>query len=254
MPSPFLWRGIKISVPCDFGELVAMYHAAKFMTPFVKYYSKARFIQFRQGIFPREVRDRYMLEWSQETLEKTGIRIHSHGKPDSRAGVLVGNHISYLDIPLILSQIPVVFLSKAELLSWPLIGGAAKIANVIFVDRTSRSSRLRSIDGIIKKINDDRERVVIFPSGTTSLKEHKRWSPGAFKIAKKYGVPMQAVRLRYDPMDRAAFINDDLFLPHLNRLCRSNGADAHIEFSEPFFVDDVQEELLRVQSWCNEIL
>ena len=224
------------------------------MSPFVKYYSKARLVQFRQGSFPREVRDRYMLECSQETLERSGVRINSRGKPDCRAGVLVGNHISYLDIPLILSQIPVVFLSKAELLSWPLIGGAAKIANVVFVDRSSKASRLRSIDGIARKINEDQERVVIFPSGTTSIKEHKRWSAGAFKIAKKFGVPMQAVRLRYDPMDRAAFINDDLFLPHLNRLCRSSGVDAHIEFSDPFYVEDVHEELLRVQSWCNEIL
>lgn len=224
------------------------------MSPFIKFYSKARLIQFRQGKFPRELRDQYMLECSQATLESSGVRIHQSGEPDSSAGVLVGNHISYLDIPLILSQIPVVFLSKAELMSWPIIGGAAKIFDVIFVDRSSKESRLQSVDGIIKKISEDRERVVIFPSGTTSIQEHKRWSMGAFKIAKQSKVPMQAVRLRYDPMDQAAFIDDDLFLPHLTRLCRSNGVDAHIEFSEPFYVDDVHAELLRVQRWCNEIL
>ena len=231
-----------------------MYHAAKFISPVMKYYSKARYIKFRQGEFPRELRNRYMLACSQETLQSSGVRIHSLGEPDCRPGILVGNHISYLDIPLILSQIPVVFLSKAELLSWPIIGGAAKIASVVFVDRSSKASRLKSIDSIANKIINDGERVVIFPSGTTSIKEHKRWSTGAFKIAKKFGVPMQAVRLRYDPMGRAAFIDDDLFLPHLTRLCRSTGVDAHIEFSDPFYVDDVHEDLLRVQSWCNEIL
>lgn len=224
------------------------------MSPFVKYYSRARYIKFRNGGFSRELRDQYMVACSRETLKSSGVEIYCSGQPDTRAGILVGNHISYLDIPLILSQIPVVFLSKAELLSWPIIGGAAKIANVVFVDRSSKSSRVKSIDRIIEKIEQDDERVVIFPSGTTSLKEHKRWSAGAFKIAKKLGTPMQAVRLRYDPMDRAAFIDDDLFLPHLNRLCRSQGVKAHLEFSDPFYVQDVQEELLRVQSWCNEIL
>ncbi|HZI31470.1 MAG TPA: lysophospholipid acyltransferase family protein, partial [Candidatus Binatia bacterium] len=59
--------------------------------------------------------------------------------PIPKSGLLVSNHLSYLDILAIASTTPAVFVSKAEVRHWPLFGWFAAIAGTVFVDRTRRT-------------------------------------------------------------------------------------------------------------------
>ena len=57
--------------------------------------------------------------------------------PRGRPFVVIGNHTSYLDVPVVASQIPVLFVAKQDVKQWPLIGWAGYLAGTIFVDRES---------------------------------------------------------------------------------------------------------------------
>jgi len=199
-----------------------------------------------------ERRDGVKLRWASEVLSFVGARTRLMGKPYGGGPViLVGNHLSYLDIALLLRFVPAAsFVGKEELRSWPLFGACMEEAGTVFVRRESLFSRGRALEELRERIFSGRRPVVIFPSGTTSLAEEKPWRGGAFRLAAEGGIPLQAFRIRYFPPRPAAFIGDDSFLLHLWRLCRGGLVAAHIEFAEPETVSDPLAARRRWNLWC----
>src|ERR1017187_2296693 len=58
--------------------------------------------------------------------------------PVPSGGLLVSNHLSYLDIPVMASLTPAVFVAKHEIKSWPVIGWLARLAGTLVIDRDRR--------------------------------------------------------------------------------------------------------------------
>lgn len=182
------------------------------------------------------------MSWGSEVLKLCSIQLDVHGKMErTEPTVLVGNHVSYLDIPVLLSQAPVVFLAKAEVLKWPIIGRAAAELGTIFVSRDSIESRVNARKQIQSAVEKGL-RPVIFPSGTTSLAQEKQWRAGAFEIAKDLGIRVQVFRVSYSPLRTSAFIEDDLFLPHLWKLLNETKVNASLEYFQPTEVSHPREE------------
>lgn len=89
------------------------------------------------------------------------------GGPLPKSGLLVCNHLSYLDILLLASLTPAVFVSKHEIRHWPVVGWFARMAGTIFVRRERRSDVARTgeeIHGVMRQ----GQLVVLFPEGTSS--------------------------------------------------------------------------------------
>ena len=166
----------------------------------------------------------------------------------------MGNHISYLDIPLLFLAAPVTFVAKSELGKWPILGECMRLVNILFVERDKSSSRSQTALAVSKAIKEEDKSIALFPSGTTTLSEEKPWRWGAFRIAKEANVSVQPFRLRYTPLRETAYIDDDVFLFHFWRLLGKGKITAEIEFGEPFRVTDVAEDLKRVQNWTQELL
>ena len=82
--------------------------------------------------------------------------------------VYVSNHISWLDIFVIQSQIPVFFVAKSEIKEWPIIGWLVEKSGNIFISRKKKHS-IKNVIATIKKKLDYGESVVFFPEGTTSV-------------------------------------------------------------------------------------
>lgn len=173
-------------------------------------------------------------DWALETLTAMGVKVQVIGEPYTDGPlVMVGNHISYLDIPLLMGTAPgVSFLSKSEIRSWPIIGYGAEVIGTTFVKREDGKGRASAKNQIGESLQSG-ARVVLFPAGTTSTRETQYWRKGAFEIAAQYGVPLQPFRLRYSPLRVAAFIDDDNFAFHLFQLAQARGVDATIEFHPP---------------------
>ena len=96
-----------------------------------------------------------------------GARVNIVGTPVKRNVVMLPNHLSWFDIPLLAGINGTSFVSKEEIGNWPVVGWLCKLNNTIFVSRANRM-------GVAGQINEVREAlaecwaVTIFPEGTTT--------------------------------------------------------------------------------------
>lgn len=145
--------------------------------------------------------------WDDAWLALVGIR-HTNvfeSTPDPhKKYVFVSNHISYLDIPLILQAVrrnAFRILGKAEMTRYPLFGFIYGQA-VVLVDRSTATARSRSVRELRSMLAAGRS-VFIFPEGTFNEtgRPLKHFYDGAFRIAIETGTPLQPI-LFPDTFDR----------------------------------------------------
>jgi 1-acyl-sn-glycerol-3-phosphate acyltransferase len=97
-----------------------------------------------------------------------GLRIYEKGTPSSiRPLIVIANHTSWLDIIVIESVLPAIFVTQHEVAGWPVFGRLAKLKPSIFVNRTRRLQVLKTINCISDALTTD-EAVAIFPEGTST--------------------------------------------------------------------------------------
>lgn len=96
-----------------------------------------------------------------------GLDVRTTGQPvTDRPVVLVSNHVSYLDIPVLASLMDVTFVAKSEVGGWPLFGFLSKLQRTVFIDRTAiRAGDQRTV---IRDRLDAGESLAIFAEGTSS--------------------------------------------------------------------------------------
>lgn len=216
----------------------------------------ARCEALHDGHLPSEHLRTLLTGWSSEVLPLLNLEVQRLGsiEPLRTPALFVGNHMSYLDIPLLMSQVPVVFLGKQEIAKWPVLGAAGRRAGMVFVKRESDGSRRQAVRAITECLETRGMSLGLFPSGTTSVDEAKPWRTGAFRIAREGGFPVQPFRLTYDPIERAAFVGKDLLLPHLFSHLRSGRISAQIEFGEPRMVRDPEADARDLWAWSRGLV
>jgi 1-acyl-sn-glycerol-3-phosphate acyltransferase len=97
-----------------------------------------------------------------------GLRVTVHGRPPETGAVLVvANHASWLDIPVIGVQVPARFVARADMRLWPGIGLLAGLHGSVFVDRMRRRGAAAAGAEIAERLRLG-QTVVLFPEGTTS--------------------------------------------------------------------------------------
>lgn len=112
------------------------------------------------------VRSRLLQRNSRRILRVFATSVEVAG-PLPKTGLLVSNHLGYLDIPLLGSLTPVVFVSKYEVRHWPLVGWISRMAGTLFIRRERRSDVAR-IAREIHAVMREGHLVVVFPEGTSS--------------------------------------------------------------------------------------
>jgi 1-acyl-sn-glycerol-3-phosphate acyltransferase len=145
--------------------------------------------------------------WDSAWLALVGIRhtnIYESTPDRGKRYVFVSNHISYLDIPLILQAVrrnDFRILGKAEMTKFPVFGYIYSRA-VILVDRTTAAGRSRSVREL-KSILAVERSVFIFPEGTFNEtgRPLKTFYDGAFRVAIETQTPLQPI-LFPDTFDR----------------------------------------------------
>lgn len=173
--------------------------------------------------------------WHARVCRDLGLHIEVAGTLHPGA-LLVVNHVSWLDIPVLGAQGGIDFLSKAEIRGWPLVGWMAAIGGTLFIARgANQTAQLTEIIG--KRVRAGRS-VAIFPEGTTSDGTSLlRFHPRLFAIGQQPGVVIQPVALRYgadpEPDPVAPFVGDDNLLAHLARLLRHGPLSVRVEFLPP---------------------
>jgi 1-acyl-sn-glycerol-3-phosphate acyltransferase len=82
-------------------------------------------------------------------------------------GLLISNHISYVDILVHAAHTPLVFISKAEVAHWPVFGALSRWAGTLFIRRELRSDVLR-VAAQMPPVIDAGVILAFFPEGTSS--------------------------------------------------------------------------------------
>jgi 1-acyl-sn-glycerol-3-phosphate acyltransferase len=199
--------------------------------------------------------DQLKMEWALASLKNLGVEFDVLGAPVAWQPMLfVGNHISYLDIPLVMAVAPVSFVAKEELSRWPIIGEACRSVGTVFVKRESVESRKNAVEKIGAACLKAQQSICLFPSGTTTLTEEKPWKKGVFEVAKIKSLKVQPFRINYSPLEVVAFVGEDALVPHLWRLLNTQRVKAQIEFHEAVEINDSEVACLDWQQWSREKL
>jgi 1-acyl-sn-glycerol-3-phosphate acyltransferase len=97
-----------------------------------------------------------------------GITLKIEGSVAENAPVLlVSNHTSWLDIPVLSAVAPVSFVAKLEVGGWPFVSALARLQRSVFVDRTRRQAAGEAAGEITTRLNQG-DTIVLFAEGTSS--------------------------------------------------------------------------------------
>lgn len=105
--------------------------------------------------------------WHRALLWALDVRVRQIGRPQGQRPLLIAaNHVSWLDIPVIGSLMPLSFIAKAEVGTWPGVSTLAHLARTLYVDRSRRADTGRVNAEIAERLADG-DAIVLFPEGTT---------------------------------------------------------------------------------------
>lgn len=185
--------------------------------------------------------------WQRIACRMAGIRVRVDGSPAAAPLLVAANHISWLDISVLGSVLPVSFVSKAEVARWPVVGTLARLQRTVFIDRTRRSQTASATEAIAERIARG-DVIVLFAEGTTG--DGNRILPfrsallGAARAASGSRlITVQPVAITYAAIHGLPVGRDDrpmiawygsMRLPkHFLRLVGTGGLDVVVSFGEP---------------------
>jgi 1-acyl-sn-glycerol-3-phosphate acyltransferase len=179
------------------------------------------------------------------------VRVIEQGTPPGNAPTIVlSNHVSWLDIPVIGSLHPLSFIAKSEIEGWPVVGTLARLQRSVFIDRQRRKSTAEVNDALAHRLVKG-EVIVLFAEGTTSdgnrllpfrsslvgaaqtalmhdSVEHVFLQPLAISYTRRNGLP---VTRRERPF--IAWYGDMDLAPHLKMFIRGIPLDVVVTWGEP---------------------
>ena len=160
-------------------------------------------------------------------------------------GALITNHMGYLDIIALSAMRPCVFVSKAEIEHWPLLGWFARTAGTVFVARGRGGSAAKAEAGL-KAASAAGLPVIFFPEGTTTNGEGMLpFRSGVLAQVLAAGQPVTAGFVRYslDPAcaaangagvtveDSVSYWGDGSLLGHIFRFLGLRGVGVRVKIA-----------------------
>jgi 1-acyl-sn-glycerol-3-phosphate acyltransferase len=190
-----------------------------------------------RGPLTLERRAVWLQQAARRVLKSLGIGLQVEGQPPAR-GLVVSNHLSYLDIIIISAAMPCFFVAKVEIVGWPFFGKAARTGGTIFLDRSSLASAMSVAEQISERLKLPVP-VLLFPEGTSTdgarvLRFHSR----LIDPATSTGAPITAAAIRYTieggvEERELCWYGDEQFMPHLWKVLGVAGFSAQLWFGEP---------------------
>ncbi|MBI4511594.1 MAG: 1-acyl-sn-glycerol-3-phosphate acyltransferase [Deltaproteobacteria bacterium] len=141
-----------------------------------------------------EKHDQRMHDWARYLIERAQIQVAVSGEPVdwSRTYIVMSNHQSHFDIPVIVRAVPgrMRMVAKKELFYVPIFGQAIRAAGFVEIDRRNREKAIASLKLAGEKIRQGTN-IWIAPEGTRSLTgKLGPLKKGGFMLAKEVGAPI----------------------------------------------------------------
>jgi 1-acyl-sn-glycerol-3-phosphate acyltransferase len=194
-------------------------------------------LRLRRGSEPSpRQRAEWLHRWCRKGLPRLGIYFTTRGAPPAH-GLLVANHLSYLDIMILSAISPCVFVAKREIERWPVFGLMSRMAGTIFLDR-ARRAETRWAQGEMQNRLSEGLTVVLFPEatssdGTTVLP----FRSALFEAAIGAQAEISAARISYAvsdgrPETDACYWGEMKMVPHAIKLLSKARVTGHVQFGE----------------------
>ena len=193
----------------------------------------------RCAFCPQASRYAARARWLQRTGRHVGrifqLEIQHAGNIPTR-GLLICNHVSYVDIIALVSLAPSMFVAKREVKSWPVMGLMAQLGGTLFIDR-QRRTHVGEINDDIQTALDAGALVIVFPEGTSSDGQTVLpFKSSLLKPATQQRHPLTIGRICYTQADGAddaevSYWGDAVFFPHLLNLLSKPKVRASVRFA-----------------------
>lgn len=140
--------------------------------------------------------------WCRRLLAAFNLQVVSHGHVPLKNVALsktmfVANHISWTDIHALNSMVPVRFIAKSEIKTWPVFGYLVQRANTLFIDRSKRHDARRIVDAVALSLKAG-DNLCFFPEGTTTDgTEMKPFKSSLIEAAILAHATIQPIAIRY---------------------------------------------------------
>ena len=178
--------------------------------------------------------------WSMQLLARAGVSLRILGTPPVNGPVmLVANHISWLDIPVMHAARHCCFISKSDVQGWPLIGTLATAGGTLYIERTSRRDAMRMVRTMQEALQRN-EVLGVFPEGTTGDgRVMLPFHANLLQAAVAADAPVVPVGLRF--VDKASgatsfapsYIGDETLLGSIWRTLSAPAIEAVVTYGEP---------------------
>jgi 1-acyl-sn-glycerol-3-phosphate acyltransferase len=182
-------------------------------------------------------RTAWLSRWSRFACRVVGIRVTTRGSMP-HSGLLVCNHLSYLDVIVLSSIWPCVFVAKRDVAAWPLFGWLARAAGTIFVDRERRLTSADVVD-LVRETVAGGSLLVLFPEGTSSDGSTVLpFKSALLESAVELRCPVAAAAIEYalndgSVADEVCYWGDMSLVPHLLNLFFKREIRSTCSFSLP---------------------
>lgn len=184
-------------------------------------------------------RDWFFGSWARSALALLGVRLEVRGHPPRPPFLLVANHLGYFDVVVLAALLDAVFVAKAEVARWPILGFLCRSVDTIFIDRTARREIPRVLGEIDRRLAAGRG-VVLFPEGTsTAGAEVGPFGASLLAAAARSGRPVHWAALGYAtppgaaPAHRSVCWWGDMRFPgHVFELLSLPGFRARVVFGD----------------------
>ncbi|HEB83025.1 MAG TPA: 1-acyl-sn-glycerol-3-phosphate acyltransferase [Gammaproteobacteria bacterium] len=196
----------------------------------------------RGSASPGSLSSRITCRWLGSVARALGVRVKIHGRPNHEHTLFVGNHISWLDILVLGSIVPVHFLSKHEVKTMPVIGALATRAGTLYIHRGRHESASKAGEDISRVLRQ-KHNALVFAEGTTSDGNIRKFHSRMLQAAIDSQAMLQPVAIFYPHRDRqtgeirvdfnALFIGNTTIGESFNRVARARRIDAEVHYLTP---------------------
>jgi 1-acyl-sn-glycerol-3-phosphate acyltransferase len=176
----------------------------------------------------------WLHRWTARALRFMGVRLDVQGAPPE-AGVLVSNHLGYLDVFVYSAIAPTVFVSNADVAGWPVAGALAKLAGTIFIDRRRRADVVK-VGAAMVPVVDAGQPLVLFLEGTSTGGDRVLpFHASLLEPAVRGRWPLTPAFISYHAPGVSAshelcYWGDAVFFPHFLNLLGLPAAEARVRF------------------------
>ncbi|MBN3789888.1 lysophospholipid acyltransferase family protein [Burkholderia sp. Ac-20353] len=178
--------------------------------------------------------------WSLKLLRICGMRlvVHNDAARLDASALVVGNHVSWLDIYAVNAWRPTPFVSKAEVRQWPIVGWLAERLDTVFLQREKRTEAMRIMHEMADRLRNG-GLMCVFPEGTTSDgQDLLPFHANLFQAAVSAGCAVQPVCLMYEDAQgrqsvAPAYIGELSLGKSLDMVLRGGPFVAHLYVCDP---------------------